>query len=145
MLKLSFIWMLTSLQASNTCNCAFLREAFPRNVNTYQLPAGDLAKKKIYPALFALYYENMLPENFSVFGYARSKMGDEEFREYIGNNLTCRLDDKEKCGDRTQVRLSKIYWLCWHYSHPKVDNSVEYLLYETVHGHGNVLDSNDCI
>ena len=46
-------------------------------------PAGDLAKKKIYPALFALYVEGHLPDDFSVFGYARSKMSDEEFRTYI--------------------------------------------------------------
>ncbi len=45
--------------------------------------AGDLAKKKIYPALFALYYENMLPKNFSIFGFARSKMDDAKFRDYI--------------------------------------------------------------
>ena len=53
---------------------------------------GDLARKKIYPALFALYVEDMLPENFSVYGYARSKMSDEEFRDYIGGSLTCRGD-----------------------------------------------------
>ena len=47
------------------------------------LHAGDLAKKKIYPALFALYVEGHLPGDFSVFGYARSKMSDEEFRKYI--------------------------------------------------------------
>ena len=45
--------------------------------------AGDLARKKIYPALFALYYENMLPKNFSIFGFARSKMDDAKFRDYI--------------------------------------------------------------
>lgn len=47
------------------------------------LHAGDLAKKKIYPALFALYVEGHLPDDFSVFGYARSKMSDDEFRKYI--------------------------------------------------------------
>ena len=52
--------------------------------------SGDLARKKIYPALFALYVEGMLPEYFTIYGYARSKMSNEEFREYIGMNLTCR-------------------------------------------------------
>jgi hypothetical protein len=32
--------------------------------------SGDLAKKKIFPALFALYYEGCLPKHFSIFGYA---------------------------------------------------------------------------
>ena len=31
--------------------------------------SGDLAKKKILPALFALYKEGMMPKQFSVFGY----------------------------------------------------------------------------
>jgi len=28
-----------------------------------------------------------------VYGYARSKMSDEEFRDFIASNLTCRLSD----------------------------------------------------
>lgn len=35
----------------------------------------------------------VLPQNFSVYGYARSKMSDEEFRDFIASNLTCRLSD----------------------------------------------------
>ena len=35
--------------------------------------SGDLAKKKIYPALFALYYEGHIKEDFVIFGYARSR------------------------------------------------------------------------
>ncbi|KAI4368516.1 hypothetical protein MLD38_017065 [Melastoma candidum] len=42
--------------------------------------SGDLAKKKIFPALFALYYEDCLPEHFTIFGYARTKMTNEELR-----------------------------------------------------------------
>jgi hypothetical protein len=30
-------------------------------------------------------------QNFSVYGYARSKMSDDEFRELIASSLTCRL------------------------------------------------------
>ena len=42
---------------------------FNCNVRRYKL-----AKKKIYPAIFALFYDNQLPKEFVVFGYARSKM-----------------------------------------------------------------------
>lgn len=34
-----------------------------------------------------------LPQNFRVYGYARSKMSDEEFRDMIGSSLTCRIAD----------------------------------------------------
>jgi hypothetical protein len=56
--------------------------------------SGDLAKKKIFPALFALYYEGCLPKHFTVFGYARSKMTDEELRNMISSTLTCRIDQR---------------------------------------------------
>jgi glucose-6-phosphate 1-dehydrogenase len=32
-------------------------------------------------------------QNFKVYGYARSKMNDEEFRDLIAGSLTCRLND----------------------------------------------------
>ncbi|KAH9745279.1 glucose-6-phosphate 1-dehydrogenase 1 [Citrus sinensis] len=54
--------------------------------------SGDLAKKKIFPALFALYYEDCLPEDFTVFGYARTKLTDEELRNVISKTLTYRID-----------------------------------------------------
>lgn len=97
--------------------------------------SGDLAKKKIFPALFALFYEDCLPkvflhqlflmliifllclcvggsccliecvdwshiilnacmQNFLVFGYARTKMTDDELRNMISNTLTCRIDKR---------------------------------------------------
>lgn len=31
-------------------------------------------------------------QDFQVFGYARSKMTDEDFREMIASTLTCRID-----------------------------------------------------
>jgi len=31
-------------------------------------------------------------QDFQVFGYARSKMSDEQFREMIASTLTCRID-----------------------------------------------------
>jgi glucose-6-phosphate 1-dehydrogenase len=40
-----------------------------------------LAKKKTFPALFALYNRDLLPKDFIIVGYARSKMSDEEFRQ----------------------------------------------------------------
>ena len=82
--------------------------------------SGDLAKKKIFPALFALYYEGCLPEvyketsslyclnvvsadhlifllslqHFTIYGYARSKMTDAELRDMVSKTLTCRIDKR---------------------------------------------------
>lgn len=72
--------------------------------------SGDLAKKKIFPALFALYYEGFLPKHFTVFGYARSKMTDDELRTMISKTLTCRIDDRENCGDKMDQFLKRCFY-----------------------------------
>lgn len=85
--------------------------------------SGELARKKIFPSLFALFYEDRLPkvplytalpfsfqkplinnwfftslvvfiQNFTIFGYARSTMTDEELRNMISRGLTCRIDKR---------------------------------------------------
>jgi glucose-6-phosphate 1-dehydrogenase len=42
---------------------------------------GDLAKRKLLPALYNLAHEGALPERFALVGNARSEMTDDEFRE----------------------------------------------------------------
>ena len=69
--------------------------------------AGDLAKKKIYPALFALFYEGMLPKDFMIYGYARSQMTDDVFRESIMAMLPCRLSDAEDCSKKMDAFMSR--------------------------------------
>lgn len=72
--------------------------------------SGDLAKKKIFPALFALYYEGFLPEHFTVCGYARSKMTDDELRNMISRTLTCRIDKRENCEDKMEQFLQRCFY-----------------------------------
>jgi glucose-6-phosphate 1-dehydrogenase len=43
--------------------------------------AGDLTRRKIFPALYALAYRRLLPEHFAVVGVARSEWSDDEFRD----------------------------------------------------------------
>lgn len=49
--------------------------------------SGDLAKKKTFPALFLLYSRGCLPENFSILGYARSKLSKKDLQEKVKPNL----------------------------------------------------------
>jgi glucose-6-phosphate 1-dehydrogenase len=42
---------------------------------------GDLARRKLLPALYNLAHEGALPERFGLVGNARSEMTDEDFRE----------------------------------------------------------------
>ena len=43
--------------------------------------SGDLAKKKIYPTLWALFKDNLLPKESRIVGYARSKLTVDEIRK----------------------------------------------------------------
>ena len=52
--------------------------------------SGDLTKRKLIPALYALAYRKLLPEEFAIVGVARSpqtveavRRGDEEGREAV--------------------------------------------------------------
>ncbi|MEP7354338.1 MAG: glucose-6-phosphate dehydrogenase [Acidobacteriota bacterium] len=42
--------------------------------------SGDLAKRKLLPALYRLALDRFLPENFAIIGTSRTAMTDEEFR-----------------------------------------------------------------
>ena len=42
---------------------------------------GDLARRKLLPALYNLAHEGALPEHFALVGSSRSQLPDEEFRE----------------------------------------------------------------
>lgn len=42
---------------------------------------GDLARRKLLPALFRLFQQRLLPERFAVVGVAREALGDDDYRE----------------------------------------------------------------
>lgn len=50
--------------------------------------SGDLAHRKLYPALFQLYLKGSLKEHFAVIGTARRPWSHEFFREGVIENLT---------------------------------------------------------
>ncbi len=48
---------------------------------------GDLAHRKLLPALYNLAHEGALPERFELIGIARSEYSDEEFREIARESI----------------------------------------------------------
>ncbi|KAJ8752432.1 hypothetical protein K2173_004068 [Erythroxylum novogranatense] len=72
---------------------------------------GELARGKIFPALFALYYSGFLPEDVGIFGYSRKNLTDDELRFIIASTLTCRIDHQQNCGDKMEAFLSRTYYL----------------------------------
>ncbi|MCX7805480.1 MAG: glucose-6-phosphate dehydrogenase [Planctomycetota bacterium] len=43
--------------------------------------SGDLARRKLIPAIFSLFRGGLLPDDFDIVGFARTPMTDAEFRE----------------------------------------------------------------
>src|SRR5437667_6543543 len=43
--------------------------------------SGDLATRKLFPALYSLAFRRLLPEHFAVVGVARTEESDDNFRE----------------------------------------------------------------
>lgn len=85
--------------------------------------SGDLARKKIYPALFSLYSLGQLPEDFVVFGFARTPMDRAEFLERIGKHLTCRYAPEEHCPVWVRGFLDRCHYVSGDYD--SVDSFLE--------------------
>jgi glucose-6-phosphate 1-dehydrogenase len=43
--------------------------------------SGDLTKRKLIPALYSLYVQDLLPDKFALLGVSRTQLSDEAFRE----------------------------------------------------------------
>jgi len=48
---------------------------------------GDLAQHKLIPALFSLFKEGFLPEQFFIIGFSRRDFKEEEFRNYFTDQI----------------------------------------------------------
>ncbi len=49
---------------------------------------GDLTKRKLVPALYALFVQDLLPEKFVLLGASRSSLDDEEFRSRMRDAIS---------------------------------------------------------
>ncbi len=60
--------------------------------------SGDLTKRKLIPALFDLFKQNLLPEKFAILGASRTKMTDAEFKNIADDFLenSNKTDDFKK-------------------------------------------------
>jgi glucose-6-phosphate 1-dehydrogenase len=48
---------------------------------------GDLAKRKLIPAIYYLAKARLLPKKFLVIGYSRQNMNDDQFKNYVASTL----------------------------------------------------------
>ncbi len=94
--------------------------------------SGDLARKKIFPALFSLYSQGFLPEHINIYGFARSEMSDEQFRGRIAEHLTCRYVPDHDCAGQQEAFLGMCSYVRGNY-----DSRDSFLdLFAAMHAHG---------
>lgn len=125
-----------------------------RNTQTQSTPlaitvigaSGDLAKKKTFPAIFSLFYHDLLPRDFVVFGYARRAMSDEEFREMILGTLSCRVIDGRKCAEKMKEFLPRCHYRRGGYGEKEgfmmLDREIEKEMKGLVEENGVAVDGN---
>ena len=54
--------------------------------------SGDLTKRKLLPAIHALFERKLLPEKFAVIGVARTEMTNEAFQEEVREAMAANGD-----------------------------------------------------
>ncbi len=67
---------------------------------------GDLTKRKLLPAIYALYVQDLLPDNFAILGQSRTAKTDEEFRNSMKDAVIKYSEDIE-FDENTWERFSK--------------------------------------
>jgi glucose-6-phosphate 1-dehydrogenase len=90
--------------------------------------SGDLTKRKLLPAVYTLYKERLVPSNFSVVGFSRSEMSDDEFRSRMRDAL------EEFAGPVDNATWTKfaqgIHYISAHPHHPEEYKKLAHLLNE---------------
>lgn len=82
--------------------------------------SGDLTRKKLMPALFSLFSNQMLPADFRIYGFSRTVMDDDAFRESVMEKLTCRYQAQgEKCDEYMTSFLSCCHYQAGDYHDPE--------------------------
>ncbi len=58
--------------------------------------SGNLAKLKLYPALYILFLKKRLPKDFAVVGFSRTEMSDSAFKELVEQSIRGHLQEVNK-------------------------------------------------
>lgn len=80
---------------------------------------GDLAKRKLMPAIFQLYIDNLLPENFAVIGAGSQEKDEETNRKEVKANM------KDFVAETVKENPEKLKSFLNHVYYKKVHNQTE--------------------
>ncbi|XP_013794417.1 glucose-6-phosphate 1-dehydrogenase-like [Limulus polyphemus] len=100
------VWAEMAESEATERSIALLKESLQHLEETYEEGAthifvvlgasGDLAKKKIYPTLWSLYRDGLIPKKTIFVGYARSKLTVDDIRNKAEPYLKVKDEEKEQ-------------------------------------------------
>ena len=73
--------------------------------------SGDLTKRKLMPALYTLYKDGRLPDDFSILGIGRTDYTDNFYQEYILGELGKFVASKEQTEEKMKDFCSHLHYL----------------------------------
>ncbi len=103
-----------------------LAQSLPSGAETRRIPdpcaivifgaSGDLAERKLIPALYYLWRANLLPEAFCVVGCGKTHFTNEAFREKMKNGVKKYLSVQPEDYDSLDAFLRKLHYLSGDYA-----------------------------
>lgn len=72
--------------------------------------SGDLTYRKLVPALFDLFAQNLLPDQSAILGASRTNLSDDEFREKMKKGILSFANFGEEFKDRIDEFLKRVYY-----------------------------------
>jgi glucose-6-phosphate 1-dehydrogenase len=71
--------------------------------------SGDLTKRKLVPAIYSLFVQNMLPQNFVLLGASRTEFSNDDFRK----NMKSSIKEFKEIDDDTKIDdfIKKIFYI----------------------------------
>ncbi len=79
--------------------------------------SGDLAHRKLIPALYDLRHQHLLPERFFLLGVANSQMNDESFQQDVASTLK-RAGKEALDSDAWDPFIQGCHFLCGNFADP---------------------------
>jgi len=73
--------------------------------------SGDLASRKLMPALFSLKSQKLLPDKYAILGIGRSRITTEEFRKKMNTAIVSFSEDKDPDKNHVTAFTEDIYYL----------------------------------
>lgn len=73
--------------------------------------SGDLANRKLIPAIFDLYKNKLLPTHFAILGVSRSELSNKVFRDKMKNGIQQFSHYKDANESSIDLFLSKVFYL----------------------------------